>query len=188
MLVARAYLKSITPYSQSRMHTTPKKEKESADAYEERTWREKAHYDHKTRHVYIPSVAFKFAIEAAARFLSEQIPGKGKATWTKHFKSGIIIGDQIVLPVKIEDVRGETFPCDSKGQRGGSTRVMRTFPMIDEWEGAVTFYLADATITKDVFEKYLRESGKFIGIGRHRPENGGFLGRFEVSKVEWSEN
>jgi hypothetical protein len=60
--------------------------------------------------------------------------------------------------------------------------------MIDEWEGAVTFYLADATITKDVFEKYLRESGKFIGIGRHRPENGGFLGRFEVSKVEWSEN
>jgi hypothetical protein len=32
----------------------------------------------------------------------------------------------------------------------------------------------------------LEEAGKFIGLGRFRPQNGGFYGRFAVAKVVWS--
>ena len=31
----------------------------------------------------------------------------------------------------------------------------------------------------------LREAGKFIGIGRFRPRNNGYYGRFDVESVDW---
>jgi hypothetical protein len=34
-----------------------------------------------------------------------------------------------------------------------------------------------------VFEHHLHEAGKFIGIGRFRPRNNGFYGRFDVLGV-----
>ena len=49
------------------------------------------------------------------------------------------------------------------------------------------FYILDDTITEDVFKEHLEEAGKFIGIGRFRPRNNGFYGRFAVDKIEWSE-
>ena len=39
------------------------------------------------------------------------------------------------------------------------------------------------TITLSVFRKHLEEAGKFIGIGRFRPRNNGFYGRFEVKEI-----
>lgn len=41
MKTAIAKLKSASPYSQSCQHFTPKEERELADAFEKRTWREK---------------------------------------------------------------------------------------------------------------------------------------------------
>lgn len=186
MRIAVASLRSVAPYSQSRFHDTPKLEKEHADDHEMRTWRERLSVT-EDGHVYIPPMAFKKSLETAARFLSMQIKGRGKATYTKHFKAGVLVTDGLVLPDRKEDVPGEVFFVPADGRAGGGKRVKRKFPVIREWAGDVTFYILDDTITPDVFEAHLKEAGNFIGIGRFRPENGGFYGRYAVGSVTWTE-
>ena len=184
MKTATATLKSIAPYSQSRMHATDKIEKESHDAYEKRTWREKCH-SNGDGNMFIPPMAFKFAIQRASEYLSEKIPGKGQATFSKHFKSGILVMEPLHLPVAKDTVEGEWLFVNSDGKRGSGKRVFRCFPVVREWSGQLVFHVLDDTITKDAFERTLREAGNFIGVGRFRPENGGFYGRFEVGKIAW---
>jgi hypothetical protein len=65
--------------------------------------------------------------------------------------------------------------------------VKRTFPVVPVWGGELEFYVLDDTISKDVFEKVLTETGRFIGIGQYRPQQGGTNGRFEVVKTVWQE-
>lgn len=185
MKLAIAHLKSVSPYSQSRYHDTPKLDKERPDDYEMRTWAERLSVT-DDGHVFIPPMAFKKSLETAARFLGMQIKGRGKSTYTKHFKAGILVTTGLTLPIKKADVPGEVFFVPSDGKAGGGSRVKRKFPMIRNWEGDVTFYVLDETITEGVFAEHLKEAGNFIGIGRFRPENGGFYGRFSVQKIEWA--
>jgi len=77
-----ASLKSISPYSQSKHHMTPKLSREQADDYEKRTWPEKLHIN-EDGNVIITPMTFKNCLSNAAQFISEQIPGKGKSTYTK---------------------------------------------------------------------------------------------------------
>lgn len=184
MKQAIAHLKSISPYSQSRFHDTEKLPKEGAHDYEERTWKGRLHVNEKGN-VFIPPMSFKNCLSEAAKFMSRQIPGKGKATYTKHFEAGVLVMDPLVLPIKSEDVDGEWLFVPSDGKRGGGSRVKKCFPVIHDWSGKVIFHVLDDTITKDAFEEHLREAGSFIGVGRFRPRNNGFYGRFTVEKVEW---
>ncbi len=186
MKIAIASLRSISPYSQSRFHDTPllNDGKEGKDDHEMRTWAERLHVT-EDGHVFIPPMCFKKSIETAARFLGQQIKGRGKATYTKHFKAGILVTDALVLPDKKKDVPGEVYFVPADGKSGG--RVKRKFPVIREWSGNVTFYILDEIISQDVFTAHLKEAGNFIGIGRFRPENGGFYGRFAVDRVDWQE-
>lgn len=185
MFRATAHLEGISPYSQSRMHGDEKTEKERHDDYEKRTWREKCHYT-DTGQVFIPPMAFKICLAECAKFISEQIPGKGKATWTKHFEAGVLCMEPVLLDYKKDDLRGETFNMNSDGIRGSGKRVPRTFPVIPEWKAPVNFYVIDSTITEPVFRHHVEQAGKFIGIGRFRPRNGGFYGRFKLNKLEWT--
>jgi len=186
MRLAHVTLKSTAPYSQSRMHDTPKKEKERADDYEQRTWRNRLHVD-ENGEVYIPPMALKNSLGEAAKFLAMPIVGKGKATYTKHFDAGVLVVDGVPLGIKAEDVKGERLYLNADGRTGGNKRVWRTYPRIPEWSGKVTYYVLDETITRDVFEKVLREAGRFIGIGRFRPRNRGFYGRYETASILWEE-
>jgi len=179
-----ATLKSVSPYSQSRHHETPKLDRETADAYEKRTWQERVHAD-ENGEVYIPPMAFKNCLSEAAKFLGKQIPGKGKSTYTKHFEAGILVMDTMKLGIKKEDIPGEWLFVPADGIRGSGKRVMKCFTVIREWKGQMTFYILDETITKEVFEEHLKEAGNFIGIGRFRPRNNGFYGRFAIEKLEW---
>lgn len=126
--------------------------------------------------------------------MSIQIPGKGKATYTKHFEAGLLVMDAMTLPIKKADVPGEWLFVPSDGVRGSGKRVEKCFPVIREWTGKVQFVVLDETLLgeyrKDekgrsvtVFEHHLHEAGKFIGIGRFRPRNNGFYGRFDVLGV-----
>ena len=188
MKVAICQLESLSPYSQSRKHNVPKLDggKEANDAYEERTWKDKAHYN-ADGHVFIPPMAFKWSIEKAAAFLSESIPGKGTSKFTKHFKSGILVTEGLVIPPGItrDEVEGWWGFMNSDGRRGSGSRVLRCFPNFVSWHGTVIYHVLDDTITEDVFCRTLKEAGNFIGIGRFRPENGGFYGRYKVNSVEW---
>lgn len=177
-----ATLKSVSPYSQSRFHNEPKLEKESADDYEARTWRKRCHAN-DDGNVFIPPMAFKNCLSEAAKYLSIQIPGKGKATYTKHFEAGILVTEPLFLGIKIDDVRGEWLHVPSDGRRGGTKRVLKCFPIIPKWSGDVGFYIFDETVTVDVFRTHLEQAGKFIGIGRFRPRNNGFYGRFDVEEI-----
>jgi len=183
-----AKLRGVSPYSQSKHYDkeqVPMLEKESHHAYEARTWKNRLHINDSGK-VFIPPMAFKNCISEAAQFLGEKIPGKRNATWTKHFLAGILVSEPLILKIKRDEVGGEWFFVPSDGKRGGGSRVNKCFPVIKDWDGDVLFYILDQTITEDAFRHHLEEAGKFIGIGRFRPRNGGFYGRFEVVNLKWN--
>lgn len=173
-------LESVSPYSQSRPHDTPKLEKEGANDYEKRTWRNRLHIN-DDGNVFIPPMSFKNCLSECAKYLGIQIPGKGKATYTKHFEAGVLCTEPVDLGIKAEDVRGEWLFVPADGRRGGPKRVWKQFPYVPKWSGEVFFYILDDTITPSVFEEHLDQAGKFIGIGRFRPRNNGFYGRFKIA-------
>jgi hypothetical protein len=183
----------IAPYSQSRYHGVEKLNKETADAYEKRTWIEKAHWD-ENGYMVIPMLAFKNAIAEAAKYLSEQIPGKGKATYTKHFEAGIsVLQDSVIYvagkPVTRDIVAGNTLHVPSDGRRGGGSRVLRTFPTIPVgWEAEIEFMILDDVITEEVFRRHIAQAGQLIGVGSFRVRNNGTRGRFRPVAIEWVDN
>ena len=182
MKQAIAQLKSTTPYSQSKYYSVPKLERELHKDYEARTWRERCHYD-DNRQLYIPPMAFKNCLSDAAKYLSLQIPGKGKSTYTKHFEAGILVMDPLPLPIVVDEVPGEWVYVPSDGRRGGTTRVEKCFPVIKSWAGQVNIFVIDEIITLDVLKQHLDMAGQLIGIGRFRPRNNGFYGRFTVEDI-----
>lgn len=179
------HMHSIAPYYQSRMHHEPKLPKEDPVGYEERTWREKC-TTNAEGHICIPAAAFAQAFGRAAKMLSMQIPGRGKATYTKHFLAGIIVPAGIVLPLPKEDVPRIAVNCNADGVRGSGKRVLRFFPEIKSWEGQLEVDILDDTITPEVFEKHAAEAGMLVGVGQNRPENGGSSGRFQCDEFVWS--
>lgn len=186
MKVATCRLASVSPYSQSKHYETEKKNKESHADYEKRTWRERCNTDSEGQLV-IPPMAFKWCVADVSRFLGERIPGKGQKTWTKHFEAGVLVTDPLPLGVDKEEVPGEWLFVPSDGKRGGGSRVMKCFPVVQKWEGEVTFYVLDDTITEEVFRHHLEQAGAFVGVGRFRPQRGGFYGRFKLQSMQWKD-
>lgn len=184
MKIATCRLVSVSPYSQSRYHNVVKEPKELNADYEKRTWKERAHYT-DDGHVMIPPMSFANCIKEAATYLSISIPGQGKTKYTKHFQAGIMVTQPLVLDVKKDDIIPEWVFVPSDGKRGSSSRVEKCFPLIKQWSGDVQFYIFDDIITKEVFEQVLREAGQVIGIGRFRPRNWGYYGRFKVEAIKW---
>lgn len=184
-----AALESVGPYSQSKEkdNAFPRGQKETAADHEKRTWRERSHYDPKTRRIFIPPMAFKNCLSEAAKFLSVQIPGQGKATYTKHFEAGILVLEGIQLQTAVDEVEGEWQFVPADGRRGGSKRVFKCFPVIREWAGDLTIYVMDDVITGDVLKYHLEQAGTFIGVGRFRPRNNGIYGRFRVKDIIWQD-
>lgn len=184
MKTAVATLRSVSPYSQSKHYTTEKLPKELPKDYEARTWRDRLH-SLDSGEVYIPPMSFKNCLNESAKYLSIQIPGKGKATFTKHVESGILVTDALHLGIHRDQVKGEWLFVPADGVRGSGKRVEKQFPIIHEWGGQVTFHILDETVTEDVFKHILEQAGAFIGIGRFRPRNNGFYGRFKVEGISW---
>lgn len=180
-------LKSVSTYGQSKFHQTTKLNKELSADFEDRTWRERTHVDEKG-FLFIPGTQFANSLREASKYLSLSVPGKGKSTYTKHFESGIMVLDNVPLPVKKEDVKSVTVFVPSDGRVGGGKRVIKHFPIVHNWSGVVTYHIIDDIITADIFEQVLRASGQLIGIGYFRPRNRGYYGRFEVESIEWIES
>lgn len=190
MRICEVTLKSATAYSQSKMvdpDTFPKKEKEDAAGYDKRLWREKSTYD-ESGIVCIPAMSLKMATDEAIKRLNIGIPGRGKSTYTKFFTAGQICDGDVPIGIAKADLDFIDIWANADGVRGSGKRVRRRFPYIKEWSGVARFAILDDVIPKDVFEKAVTEAGRLVGIGRFRPEKGGFLGRFHVEKFVWSES
>jgi hypothetical protein len=180
-----AQIRGTAAYSSSRAHRTDRLDKEGPDDFEKRTWREKAHYD-AAGQLFIPPMAFKQALDKAASRLGMKIPGKRNATYTKNFMAGVLCLDPAPLGVSKDDVKGEWVYCNADGVRGSGKRVWRCFPVVPPgWQAAVEFQILDDTITQDVFQVHMEEAGALVGVGRFRPERGGFHGRFAVEEYDW---
>jgi hypothetical protein len=187
MKLAHCTLKSVSPYSQSRSyaHEFPKPKRGEHEKFEEDTWRNKLHTGPDGR-VFIPPMSFKMALDTAAKMLGIRIPGKGQSTYSKFFLSGVLCMEPVVLPVTKDKIPGDRIYANADGVRGSGKRVWRIFPRIDEWEATVDFHVLANEISEEVFEEHLVQAGAFVGIGRFRPQNGGYYGRFEVKKVVWN--
>jgi hypothetical protein len=179
----------------------PGPEGETYKDAETRTWRERMHYGGDDKHVCIPPMALKRCLDDAAMFLGKKVPGRGQSTYTKSFVAAVLAfpveGDEesdglITLRgsydkdakrdlITRETIQGEWQFVPSNGKRGGGSRVDKCFPFVKFWECDVTFVIMDATITEAVFLEHFRKAGKFIGLGRFRPRNGGYYGRFTIA-------
>lgn len=178
-----AKLKSVSPYTSSKYHTLPKGERETNEAHEARTWRHKLTCDQDGNGCINP-IAFKFALSAASKYSGDQIPGKGKRTYTKLFESGILITDPVSLGVHRDNVDSIDVFVNADGKRGSGKRVMRRFPIVPHWEADLKIIVLDEGITEAVLKKHLVIAGQFIGVGQYRCEVGGTNGRFEVLSLK----
>ena len=185
MKLAIAKLESLSPYSPSKRVLSAREDKEPWEDYERRIWKERVHWE--DGHAVIPPMAFKRSLEWAAKFLRMRIEGKGTSEYGKHFEAGVLVPTGLLLPQTEESIEFEDLFLSSRGRRG-HTDVLKREPLIREWEGEVTYYLLDETIGKAVFERHLIEAGNFIGIGRFRPQNGGYYGRYKLVKLSWKES
>lgn len=180
-------VQGISPLSQSRCLESPKIERETHDEYERRCCRERIHST-QDGDVYIPPMAFVNCMCEAAKRLSIPIPGKGKSTYTKSFDAGLMCTEPMMVGVKKDDVPIEKLFVPSDGVRGSGKRVFKYFPRIDKWGGTIEFYILDDIISREVFERVLNHASGLIGLGRFRPQNRGYYGRFRAEIVSWEEN
>ena len=185
MKTAVVSIKGIGDISFSRKHDAPKNEGESHADYDERTWREKCHYDSKTREIFIPGIMLKFALDYTAKQLGIQVAGRGKKTWASIFESGVICPDKMMLGMKVDDIPRITIQANADGRRGSGVRVPRHFPIMSDWGGTVQFLILNDMITEDMFRLHLVKAGQFCGLGRYAPRRGGHHGRFEVEDMLW---
>ncbi len=185
MKTCDVYFEGLAPYSASRAHQEAKPVGESDNAYEERTWRLKCHTENGK--VYIPPMAFKMAVDRASKISGKQIPGKGKATYTKFFESGVIVTEPVFVADE-KDIQCERIHANSDGVRGSGKRVWRKFPRLDKWGGVVRFTIIAPELIQapEVFEEAVKSAGVMVGVGRFRPERGGYFGRFDCTKFVWS--
>lgn len=160
-----------------------KKSDETHEQFEERTWQMKVRQN-DAGHVYIQPFALKNGLEAAGSRLNMKLTGK--ATYTKLFRQGVMVNEDIILhdkagkPMTIGDVKPIAMFVPSDGKRGSGKRVMRIFPQIQSWAATVEIICFDKRLTEEVVKAHLEEAGKFIGFGSMRVENGGVAGRFAV--------
>jgi len=178
----------VTPYSASRAvdpDVHPRLEKESIGEWDIRLWRMKATAN-DAGEVCIPAMALKMAVDEAVKRLSLSIPGRGKSTYTKFFVAGQICEGDMPIGVKVDDLQSITIWANADGVRGSGKRVKRVFPYIQTWSGIAKFSILDDVIPPAIFERAVIEAGRLVGVGRFRPEKGGFLGRFRAEKFAWS--
>lgn len=190
MRICTALLSSTSPYSQSKRideDLFPKLEKESHDDFDRRLWREKATFVPGTRDVAIPAMALKMSVDEACKRLGLKVPGRGTSTYAKFFIAGQLCEGDVAIGITADTLEPESIWANADGVRGSGKRVRRTFPHIRKWKGVARFLILDEIIPTKIFEKSLVESGRLIGIGRFRPQNGGLYGRFQVDGFEWEE-
>lgn len=181
-------LQGIGAYSQSRLFAREKNEGESDDKYEERSWKQHAHFKDQKRlggNVIVPAFALKCMLDEAAAYIGEKVPGDGKRTFSSIFRCGVIVAEDPVLlvngkPVTEKDLVPEWIPANADGKRGSGKRVPRCYPIFHDWSITPVFEALDPRITEEIFLKHLWAAGIYKGIGRYRAGNGGCHGRFDV--------
>lgn len=183
MCQTRFILKSSAPVLFCRYHNEPALEGETPDLQEQRTWKERAHYDENGK-IIIPGYMIQKTLEQAGKLTGERINGKKTGKAMHKFLSQIRVIGNITTDVDRDIVEGLTSFVSSNGKPDGP-KVPRTFPKVNNWKGVLTFVYPDLKIlNEDIIQKYLDLAGACIGIGHWRPDapSKGSYGTFTVKK------
>lgn len=186
--IATVSIRGSSPYSQSRQHDDAWLEGESHDAYDARTWRSKMTLSLDGSSVVIPAMAIHLSLIAGAKYSKRKITGQGNATWTAKFASGIMVPEAPSLNIDPKTVTCLPISVNADGVRGSGKRVIRRFPMMNQWATSFDVWILDPQITQAIFTEMFEQAAMFVGLGRFRPEKGGTNGRFEIVKVVWQDN
>jgi len=178
MFTLMCELEGTSPLSFSRPVAEPKKRGELPADWENRCWKQRLHS--KKDQLFIPAMAFKLALENAAAGV--RIPGGGSATYSKVMRSGVMIFEDVLLDAEENDVVCEELFVPSDGKRGGGKRVLKKFPTLEKtWMGMLEIECIHPKLNKEVLIRFLEDAGRFVGLLRWRPQNGGLYGRFRVN-------
>lgn len=187
-MTVKAKIQGTSPYTYGAPVANSKLTGEPSDDYEKRTWRQRARID-ADGNAFIPPMALKNCLDSIAQYLSESVPGKGSAKFTKHFVSGVqvfqpmVMHDQRGKPIKGDDLREYPMFVPSDGKRGGGTRVWRSYPLAEAgWTIDAEIVILDPVIDENRIREYLLKAGLYIGLGSFRPQNRGYHGRFAVTE------
>jgi hypothetical protein len=165
-----------------------KKDSETHEQFEWRTWKEKVPTTDEG-HCYMNPFAVTNSLVEAASWLKQKVPGEGQATFTKRFRCGVGPGERVMLfkhdgtPLTIEDIDPVVLFVPSDGKHGGSSRVHRIFPTAHEWAAKGSVYVFDGKIDDNRFEEHMVCAGQYIGWGSMRAGNGGINGRYKVERI-----
>ncbi len=177
-------IRGTAPLSQSRQHFTEKLDGETEGEYDLRCWREKCNFD-EDGIVFVPAMAFKQAMDTAAKRLNIKDADNKRATLTKYFVSDVICEANLSIGIHKDEMPCIRISANVDGVRGSGKRVPRTFPQVQEWGGSTSFFIMDDKVSRDMFEKVLGVAARSVGVGQFRPEKGGLNGRFEVVNVKY---
>lgn len=185
MRVATIKIKGLTPYSQSKAIKSERPKQTPHDEFDEQIWREHIHAD-KDGNVFIPVGCITQGLSTSASYLGKtgQLSKKGQSTWAENIRCGLAVAAAPKIGKKIKDAVMEKVYCHADGKRTCGTRVWRRFPMFSDWSATMVIHILDDNIPEAIFEAVVEAFGLFNGIGRHRPQNGGYLGRFTVESCE----
>jgi hypothetical protein len=176
-------IQGAAPLAQSKQHDAEWLDGESNEDYDKRTWREKCNADVEGN-VYVPAMAFKQAMDTAAKRLAIPDPDNKRANLTKYFVSDVICEANLPIGIKKDEIQFVRISANVDGVRGSGKRVPRTLPQTQEWGGKTSFLVMEEKIKPEIFEKVLKTSGQSIGVGQFRAEKGGLNGRFEVTSIK----
>jgi hypothetical protein len=190
MKIVRVHFESMpgSPYSQSAMVQVPKHDRESAQDYDDRTWREHCTTD-AAGNVQIPNIAFPQSLVDAAHLLGMKVPGR-RTGFKAFFTQAVVCNENVAIhngsgPWTKADAEMIIINAHANGQRGSGKRVPRKYPMFPRYHGVAAFTVLDDVITDDVFEQHFKYAGVFVGIGRWSPKVGGLNGRYRPTRFDW---
>jgi len=206
MKTAVIEIEGIAPISFSAQYTVAEREGENKGDYDMRTWRERCHVGKDDDRVFMPGKALAKGLVATAMQLGDKVPGRGAKRWGSVFKVGLLCPGELYImtpapttvvpssqapsgPQKV-DVLKSTIDfvdvyCDATPGKPGGGRVWRRFPVVMNWSTTATIMVVNDLITDRVLKRHVEMCGLINGLGRHRPGQGGDLGRFKLIDFMW---
>ena len=187
MLQVTCTLNGVSDLMFSKYVPEQKRDDETHDQRERRTWPQKVAVTDAGQ-CFLQPFALKNCLESAAKWLSLKIPGERSKTFTKRFLSGVLVTEKLLLAdgnggLSMDDIDPMELFVPSDGVRGSGKRVIKMFPTLHSWQCEASLLVFDNKITEDVMARHLDAAGKFIGMGAMRAENGGINGRFSVADL-----
>lgn len=133
--------------------------------------------------LYFPAMAFRRAMEAAAKGYKAGKRGLPQVIRSVVFTSGETMEKvDLHYPKTLKPLKTYTINTQRccVGSGGRSVAVMRSRPLVESWGCYIEFEYDDEMIDEATITKTFARAGLMVGIGNFSPFRGGFYGRFNV--------